>query len=127
MGQCLITLQTQHGSIDTNTDIPNAKITMRSYIISALGTLIATLVFLPLSAAQSFRNRVLNSRLVKSTGLWKYFSKRDGSYLTELEALHKQHGDIVQVGPREYSVVDPIELQILERRKALAKVSLVAW
>jgi hypothetical protein len=45
--------------------------------------------------------------LAKRTILWKLWHIWRGTYITKIRKLHAQHGDVVQVGPREYSVSNP--------------------
>lgn len=50
-------------------------------------------------------------RLAKLTIGWKLIHVRNGTYTKKLRELHQKYGVIVQVGPHEYSVGNPQQLQ----------------
>ncbi|KAK3657300.1 hypothetical protein LTR56_002440 [Elasticomyces elasticus] len=62
--------------------------------------------------------------LAKHTILWKLYHVRRGTYESAIGDLHQLYGAIVQVGPREYSISDPLFFERCARfEKALLSTS----
>ncbi|KAK5724179.1 hypothetical protein LTR17_013561 [Elasticomyces elasticus] len=62
--------------------------------------------------------------LAKHTILWKLYHARRGTYESAVGDLHQRYGAIVQVGPREYSISNPVFFERCARfEKALLSTS----
>ncbi|KAK5679074.1 hypothetical protein LTS10_008731 [Elasticomyces elasticus] len=62
--------------------------------------------------------------LAKHTILWKLYHVRRGTYESAVGDLHQHYGTLVQVGPREYSISDPLFFERCARfEKALLSTS----
>ncbi|KAF2478974.1 cytochrome P450 [Neohortaea acidophila] len=57
--------------------------------------------------ASNLTNNVPGPRLAKITRLWKFTHVVKGTYKQQLRELHAQHGPLIQIGPREYSISPP--------------------
>lgn len=87
---------------------------------TTLGYLTFTLAIMVLAAALISRikylfNGIPGPRLGKVTRLWKLYHSLRGDFLERLRELHRKYGVVVQIGPYEYNISDPL---FFNRREA---------
>ena len=51
---------------------------------------------------------ILAANLAKRTAFWNLSKIYQGTYETSVRRLHSFHSDVVQVGPHEYCISDPV-------------------